>query len=298
MQDWNDLRFFLTVAEHGSTLAASAVRQTSQSTVFRRIAALEEAMGVTLFDRKSSGYVLTPAGTDLLPLARNVEAAIAELDDAAARERRRQTTIIRFSAPDVTVEYLLPTITGPFRDAYPEVQVELLASDRKLDLAKGEADVALRANPASNETEIFGRRVAYERPMLVASRTYVERHGLPCTEAQLADHNFISLTSNLAGLLADWFVRHVPRNRILLQPDSFASILSAVRSGLGISVMPQFICDRDPLLVTSSLRLPLPQFEMWLVSHSRLRGSPTVRAFMEMIGKYIGSSTIDRTVTE
>ena len=174
----------------------------------------------------------------------------------------------------------------------------MLASDRKLDLATGEADVALRSNPGQNDTEIFGRRVAYERPMVVASRAYVERYGLPCTQSEVGQHNFISLTSALAGLLAEWFVQTVPRNRILLQPDSMASTLSAVRGSLGISVLPQFICDRDPMLVTSSLPLPLPRFEMWLVSHSRLRGLPTVRAFMDMIGKYISSTTIDRTVSE
>lgn len=287
MQDWNDLRFFLAVAERGSTLAASTVRRTSQSTVFRRIAALEQSIGVTLFERRPSGYALTPAGAALLPLAQTIESAVGSFSDAAARERRRQTAVIRFSAPDVVLEYMLPTILGAFREQHPDVQIELIASDRKLNLANGEADVALRTNPSASDADVFGRCVAQDRPLLAASRAYADRHGLPTTEAEVAGHSFISLTSVLATLLAGWCARNVPRHRIVLQPDSLASLLTAVRSGLGLSVLPQFLCDRDPDLVAAPLQLPIETYELWVVSHERLRGSPAVRALMDLVAKYM-----------
>ncbi len=298
MQDWNDLRFFLAVAEHGSTLAASVVCQTSQSTVFRRIASLEQSTGVTLFDRHASGYRLTSAGIKLLPLAQEAAAAMGIFGQAAASERRRQTTVIRFSAPDVTMEFLLPTIMGTFREKHPEAQVELIASDRKLDLAAGEADIALRTNPLWTDASLFGRRVAYERPMLAASKKYVDSHRLPATEAEFANHDFVSLTSNLSEVLGDWFQRNVPRHRIVLQPDTLASTLSAVRSGLGISVLPQFLCDRDDTLVAAPLALPVPEFELWIVCHKRLKSSEPVRSLMESIRNYIAATTKPRLSQE
>lgn len=291
MQDWNDLRFFLAVAEHGSTMAASRKQRTSQSTVFRRIAALEHDLGVALFDRSASGYTLTSAGNVLLPIARAIEDQMTQLSEVASREQRQQTTHIRFSAPDVALDYLLPTI-GAFRAQNPTVQIELVSSDKRLNLADGEADIALRTSPTDAETGVFGRRVSYERPVIVASRAYAQQHGLPETNDDVADHDFISLISNLAALLGEWFERYVPRERILLQPNNMASTVGAVRAGLGIAVLPQFICDREPDLVAAPLKLPIKTFEMWIVSHERLRNNAHVRALMAAVGDYVTSTTV------
>jgi DNA-binding transcriptional LysR family regulator len=293
MQDWNDLRFFLAIAEHGSTLAASAVCGTSQSTVFRRIAVLEQDLGVPLFHRRTSGYVLTSAGEALLPLARTIKAEVSRFEEAAACEQRQQVTAVRFSAPEVALEYLLPTIAA-FRTSNAGVQVELVSSDRRLDLATGEADVALRTSPTSAEAGLFGRRLCYERPQLVASRSYAARHALPLSDAEVRDHDFVGLIGNLAALLSDWLERNVPRERIILQPNSMGSTLSAVRAGLGISVLPQFLCDREPDLVAAPLTLPVPTFEMWIVSHERSRGNIVVRGLMDEVARYIANTSTSR----
>lgn len=290
MQDWTDLRFFLSVARSGSTLAASAGLKTSQSTVFRRIGALEKALSMTLFDRRPSGYSLTSAGSRLLPLAQQVEAAIDALTQAAAAESRQQMTVIRLSLPDASMEYMLPAVMPEFRDLHPDVRIEIVASDRKLDLASGEADVALRANPAS-DPDLFGRRLTSERPTLTAGVNYAQHHKLPTTDTEVADHAFISLTSVYAGLLGDWFARTVPRHRVLLQPDSITSTVSAVRSGLGIAVLPQFLSDRDPTLVAAPLELPITPFELWIVTHERMRAAPAVRALMDCIARYVTTTS-------
>ncbi len=273
-------------AEQGSTLAASAVRKTSQSTIFRRIAALEQDLGVTLFERRLSGYALTPNGAAMLPLAQRVESAVARFSDATAGERRRQTAVIRFSAPDVTLEHILPAILGAFRDRHPDVQIELVASDRKLTLANGEADIALRIDPSESDADVFGRYVAQDRPLLTAGRACADRYGLPATEAEVAEHSFIDLISVLATLLSDWYARNVPPHRIVLRPDSLASTLTAVRSGLGLTVLPQFLCDRDAEFVAAPLQLPIAAYELWIVSHERLRESSAVRTLMDLVARY------------
>ncbi|HEX7667716.1 MAG TPA: LysR family transcriptional regulator [Polyangiaceae bacterium] len=288
--NWDDLRYFLSVATHGSTLAASAALKTSQSTVFRRIGALEEVLGVKLFERQPSGYVLTAAGTALLPLAQKVEAAVSDVTQVAGREARQELSVIRLSVPDAALDYVLPPVMAEFRKKYPDIRLEILASPKQLDLATGEADVALRSNPASDPA-LFGRRLVEERPTLVASRDYAERHPLPRTEAEVAEHAFIGLNGVLARVLADWFARVVPARRVLLHPDGIPSTLTAVRSGLGLGVLPQFIVDREPTLVAAPLVLPLDPFELWIVTHQRLQGSASVRALMDTVAAYVLSTT-------
>ena len=291
--DWDDLRFFLAVERHGSTLAAGAALGASQSTVFRRIAALEKTLGVALFDRRPSGYGLTPSGHDLLPLAREVEAAAQALAHAASGEARRQLTVIRFSAPDAALEYMLPTVMAGFRERYPEVRLEILVSPKQLDLAGGEADVALRANPAS-DADLFGRRLVDEQPTLCASREYAARHGLPATDAEVAEHDFIAPAGVLAAVLADWVAAHVPPARIMLTPDGVPSTLTAVRSHVGLAVLPQFIVDREPSLQAAPLRLPIEPFELWILTHRRLRRSAPVLALMDLVADYVLATTPPR----
>lgn len=293
MGDWDDLRFFLNVATYGSTLSAARSLRTSQSTVFRRIGALEVALGLSLFERRPSGYVLTAAGAALLPVAKQVEAGVALFVDTAAQALAQTNGVVRLSAPDSALEYMLPTVMEGFRERYPDVRIEIVVSDRQLDLATGEADVAMRANPASDPA-LFGRRVGEDRPVLAASRSYAERRALPRTDAEVADHDFINLTGRLPTMLADWFTRVVPKSRILLQPDTMVSAVTAIRSGLGISVLPQFVVDRDPDFVAAPLQLPLKPIELWVLTHERLRGSPPVRALMDLIAEYIVSTTPSR----
>lgn len=294
MESWDDLRFFLSVAAHGSTMAASTEIKTSQSTVFRRIGSLEEALGVTLFDRRPFGYTLTPAGAVLLPLARQIEQEMTAFRQAANREAHREMTVIRFSVPDAALEFMLPSIIAAFRARYPEIRIEVVESPRQLDLASGEADVAFRSNPSS-DPELFGRRLAEERPQLAASSTYAERHPLPATEQAVADHSFINPTGVLATALADWMVQNVPPQRVLLHPESVTSALAAVRSGIGIGVLPQFIVDRDPLLVAAPLALPIKPFELWIVTHQRRRRAPPVRFLMDLVASYVLDTTPARS---
>jgi DNA-binding transcriptional LysR family regulator len=287
MGDWDDLRFFLAVAAGGSTSAAGQALKTSQSTVFRRIAALEQSLELTLFDKRASGYTLTAEGRALLPAAERIAREVDAFALAAAGERRKTMTIIRFSAPDVVMEYMLPSVMAAFRERYPQVQIELLATDRKVDLASGEADVALRAGGAPSDPELFGRRLAYDLPALTASRGYAERHPLPATNEEVADHSLINLTTAFGGPLGEWFARWVPRHRVLLQPDSIAGTLTAVRGGLGLAVLPRFLSDRDPSLVAAPLTLPVPPYELWIMTHERLRDAPAVRALMDFVSSYV-----------
>ena len=122
---------------------------------------------------------------------------------------------------------------------------------------------------------------------MTAGRAYADRYGLPATEAEVAEHSFIGLTGALATLLSDWCARNVPPHRIVLRPDSLSSTLTAVRSGLGLTVLPQVLCDRDAELVVAPLQLPIAAYELWIVSHERLRGSSAVRILMDLVARHM-----------
>src|SRR5687767_9090962 len=145
MFDWNDLKPFLAVARSGTTLAAARRLRVSQPTVVRRIAALEQATGTTLFDRRRTGYALTETGRDMLPLAEAAEAAMERIEESLASRSRRLAGSIRVTAAEPLANLFLAPAVVAFRRTHPDVEVQLLLCDEFLDLARGEADVALRA---------------------------------------------------------------------------------------------------------------------------------------------------------
>ena len=293
MEDWDDLRYFLAVARLGSTLAASKALRASQSTVFRRIRVLESHLALRLFERRPSGYSLTEAGIALIPVAERIEGGVADFQQVAARETRRETTVVRFSAPDSALEYMLPTVMAGFNSRHPFARIEIVTSDRQLDLSTGEADVVVRSNPASDPA-LIGRRLSKEFGVLAASHAYASRNPLPRTEAELASHPFIDLHGLLGTLLRSWIDRVVPPNRILLRPDSMASTLSAVRSGLGLAILPSFIADRDPTLAIAPLLPPMKPAELWVLTHERCRRSTAVQTLMELVATYVVTTSRDR----
>ena len=144
MFDWNDLKYFLAVARAGTTLKAAATLKVSQSTAARRIAALEKAIGVKLFDKRQSGYVPTEAGSALIKTAEEVETSTGVFGAAASAHKRGLTGTVQFTCSEIAVSALFMSALREFRDAYPSVRLELITTDRRLDLAAGEADVAFR----------------------------------------------------------------------------------------------------------------------------------------------------------
>lgn len=145
MMDWNDLRHFLAVAETGSTLAARRQLAISQTTVARRIAALEAALGVRLFERRQAGYRLTKAGEALIEPARAVAAAADRFAESAATRARAISGSVRLTADELISVTLLPPILQALHEALPGIRIELDVADDKRDLAAGQAEVALRS---------------------------------------------------------------------------------------------------------------------------------------------------------
>src|SRR6266849_6793163 len=176
MFDWNDLRYFLAVARHGSTIAAGKALRLSQSTVHRRLAELEKRIGRKLVTRTPTGYRLTAFGKELRPYAERIEAVVGDFERRVTDVGRDRSGVIRVTCPELIMHRMMPLIER-FHARYPKLRVEFVMSDRYLDLAKGEADVAFRSG--DTDDELFGRKIADSVWAVYASRAYIEHPGKP-----------------------------------------------------------------------------------------------------------------------
>ena len=189
--DWNDLRYFLAVARSGSTLAAAKELRVSQTTVARRIAVLEEALGLSLFDRRQAGYALTPTGEALCERAGQVERAAAGFSEAAASHARDLRGTVKISMEEIFATTLIAPLLGQLRDLHPEIHIELDTSAGLRDLGAGEADVALRSTTNEQPAGIVGRRLGDDDWAFYCSRAYGDRFGVPGSLQELGKHALV-----------------------------------------------------------------------------------------------------------
>ena len=157
MFDWNDARFFVAVADTGSTLAAGRLLRVSQTTVARRIAALEESLGLTLFDKRRAGYTLTAAGETLLLEARALHAAAEALADAASAQKRETGGTVRLTTEESYANGVLTPMLRELHELRPDIIIELDASEELRDLEAGAADIAVRVAKEMTGSGLVGR---------------------------------------------------------------------------------------------------------------------------------------------
>jgi molybdate transport repressor ModE-like protein len=286
MLDWNDLRHFLAVARTGSTLAAGRSLRVSQTTAARRVTALEEALGVTLFDRHPGGYRLTEAGQALVERAEEMEQAAERLADAAAGQSRETSGIVRLTVEELYAVTLLAPILRDLHEAHPAIRIELDTSEEVRDLAGGAADVALRSSEQLSGGGLIGRRVATTTWAIYCSRAYAEAHGRPRTRKALHGHPIIG--GGGPGVWKPyraWLEREGLVDAIAIQHGTTTGLLAAVRAGSGLAVLPTLIADLDPDLLRCLPPKPGYELGLWLVVHERQRHTPRVRVVLDFLAE-------------
>jgi len=283
--DWNDLRYFLAVARSGSTLGAARALGVSQTTVARRLAVLEGALGLVLFERRQAGYALTPAGEALVAEAEAVEAAATSFGDAAAAQSREATGTVCVTMVEIYAVTIMPAILRDLHDAHPGIRIVIDTWDGKRDLGSGEADVAIRGGRVPTEAGLVGRRIAPDPWTLYCSRTYAAAHPRPRSAADLRQHAIIGGGGDkIWPAYRAWLRRYGLEDAVTIHHSSASGLLAAVRAGGGLAVLPSFIADRDPDLVRCLEPKRSDDSELWLLTHERLRHTPRVRAVMDFLG--------------
>jgi DNA-binding transcriptional LysR family regulator len=283
MYDWNDLKAFLAVAETGSTLSAAQSMRVSQTTVARRIAALEEATGLNLFERRQAGYALTPVGEAMMASAIAVRDAADRFGEAAGARSRDAGGTVSLTTMEIFAVTILPPILRDLRAVHPGIHIHLDTADEPRDLAAGAADIAIRSSKQPSGGGLVGRRIADNPWTVYCSRDYADLHGIPHTREELATHPFIGGGGYVWEPYQAWLRQYRLEDSVVMKYDTGTGLLAGVRSGMGLTILPAFIADHEPDLI----RCIPPKNEdttgLWLLTHERLRHVPRVRLVLDFL---------------
>jgi DNA-binding transcriptional LysR family regulator len=282
--DWNDLKCFVAIARHGSTIAAGKALGIDPSTVQRRLAALQGAVGQPLVRRTPGGYRLTGFGESMLGHGVQVGAAV----DAFVREvgllGREAIGVVRVTCPEPIVARLVSAgLIERFHARHPRLRVEFVASDRYLDLAKGEVDVALRSGD-TDDAGLVGRRIGDSLWAVYGSSGYVATRGRPARVEDLAAHALIGLDASMAGhRTAAWLREVAPESSVVARNGSVLGLVSSARSGVGLAPLPIALGDAEPDLLR--VLEPIPALtRIWrILTTPELRRTPRVSAFFDLV---------------
>ncbi|MBS0414530.1 MAG: LysR family transcriptional regulator [Proteobacteria bacterium] len=284
MYDWNDLKVLLAVARHGSTTAAGKALGVNQSTVQRRLLALERCFKRPLVQRHTTGYRLTALGEQLLPLAERVEQAAQALAHELGRQARELSGVVRVTCPEPIVHKLAASsLLERFHARYPNLKIEFVMSDRYLDLNQGEVDVALRSGD-TEDAALVGRKIGDSLWAVYASAAYLARRGRPERMEDLGHHDWVGLDASLdQHRAALWLKQVAPAGRIVARNNSVLGLAYSAKAGLGLAPLPTPLGDGEPELVR--VLGPIPELtRIWRVlTTPELRHTPRVAAFFDFM---------------
>lgn len=275
--DWNHARAFCATADTGSLSAAARKLGLTQPTLSRQVAALEAALGTTLFERIGKRLVLTDAGLSLVEHARAMSMAAEAMALAAAGKSRDIEGRVTISATDAVSAYLLPGLVARIREKAPQITLVIVASDSISDLRKREADIAIR-HVRPTEPELIAKLVGEMTAHFYAAESWIAKNGMPESVAELCAAELLAFEP------VDLFSEHLRAAGISISPDRFR-IVSAnstvlwemVRQGVGICMMLQEIAELMPGVIRLLPDLPGTPVPVWLVSHRELHTSRRVR---------------------
>ncbi|HEX6260725.1 MAG TPA: LysR family transcriptional regulator [Woeseiaceae bacterium] len=278
--DWDHLRFFLAVTGSGSLAGAARALGVNHSTVFRRINAFEAELGARLFERLPEGYALTALGEAVLEEARHVDEAVAALTRSAAGGDYRLTGDIRMTtAPNLATGFVAPALAR-FRERYPDIRVEIAVSDSDYDLARREADLALRA-AAAPPRYLVGRRIVSMPWFAFGGRQYVKKSGpVSSSAAGLSRHALIGADQAFRRLPAfDWLHRQFPREQFVATANDLNTMAALAAAGVGICILPADQCGKG---LERLFKLEPPfMSDLWLLTHADLRKVARIKAFAD-----------------
>jgi DNA-binding transcriptional LysR family regulator len=283
--DWNQLKAFLQTAQTGSLSAAARKLGLTQPTLSRQVAAIEQHMGVTLFERVGKAMVLTSTGLDLLEHARVMGTAAEALGLAASGRSQAVAGVVSVSASDSVAAYLLPPILKQLREQEPGIVVEVIASNAFSDLLRREADIAIR-HIKPEQPDLIARLARDAQAFFYASADWVQTHGHPRTAEDAQRVGFVGSDRNgryLAFLRQ--FGLNLSEGNFTCYADQTVSHWALVCQGMGVGAMLDEIADQSPQMVRVLDEVPPVRFPFWLASHRELRTSRRIRIVYDALAE-------------
>lgn len=285
--DWNDIRIFLAVAGEGSTLAASKKLNINQTTVGRRMLALETALNLTLFERDTRGYSLTSQGSALIDVATNMSDAADKVLTRASHLGRAFDGKIRVTAAHASMAHWVLPLISEFRKNSPDIHFETNAAEHYVSLENGEADIAIRAADEIKGDTLVVKKLPSVRWGIYCSKTYLALNGMPRALDDLIHHKVLSYPEPMVeGIkLLKWLDQHLDRSKIVSTADSVITMSASLRTEEAVGVLPCVEGDQLPDLVMCFTTDDLTS-GLWLVASKESYQEPRVRKFMKFVGEH------------
>ncbi|MFQ3185912.1 LysR family transcriptional regulator [Marinomonas primoryensis] len=281
--DWNHARAFFVTAEEGSLSAAARALQTTQSTLSRQVSALEQELGVTLFERIGRGLEITPSGLELIEYVKEMSEAANKFSLAASGRSNQVEGSVCISATEAFAVFLLPPLLKKLREQEPGISIELIASDASSDLRRREADIAIR-HYQPNHSDLIARKLQNGKAFLYANPDYLHSIGNPKTCSELEKADFIGFANN------DLYLKGLSKIGLSLNSKNFPYTTAShiahwafVKEGAGIGVMFEYIGEREPKVCKVSDQISPFIAETWVVTHRELRTNLRIRLVYDFL---------------
>lgn len=282
---WDDFKVLLALSRGGSVAAAARELQVDNTTITRRLSALEESLGTQLLIRNGREFIWTAIGLAAVETAKTMEAAITETLRAVAAGKDEVSGTVRVATAPSLVPILVKHVLPELRAAHPALNVEFGGSYNRVDLARGEADFALRfARP--QEPDFIGRHATDVGWFVYAAQSYLDQHGHPADHEALCQHRLVLYVQQMHSVSPlSWMEKYHTNNKDTARVDSLTLAGSMVSAGEGIAVLPTFIGDQ----ISGLIRVFPERIGVnsgWIVYHESMRNSARIRAVADGLIKY------------
>jgi len=288
--NWSLIPSFLAALEQGSLMGAARATGVSQPTLGRHIAELEQQLNVLLFERTGRGLQATPNALALAEAAQTMQTGAASFSRLACGSTASLQGLVRITASQPVACFLLPPILASMRQALPEVTVALVVSNDVSNLLRREADIALRM-VRPDQSSLIAKRIGHINVQACAHIDYLQRKGRPQQAADLVAHDLIAGDRNSdidMGLLAQGFASQ--DLRFALRSDDLNAQWAALKAGLGVGFMGDYLLRAEPSVQAVLPALELPQFPVWLTVHQELQTSARIRAVYDFLATQVAQS--------
>ncbi len=288
--DWSLIQSFLAVAETGSLSAAARRLERSQPTLGRQIHALEDELGVSLFDRHARGLRLSEVGAQLLPMAQQINSAMSAISLTAAGQSQQLEGTVRITTSVFAAHHLLPPIMAQIRKQEPAIQLELVATDTVENLLYREADIAVRMY-RPEQVDIVSRYLGDVRMCFCAARSYLDRAGRPEDPGDLFNHDLVGFDAN-EQIIKEMHNKGWPasRDNFATRCDLQSAYWELIRAGCGIGFTQTHVAEADPLVEILPLDVEIPVLPVWLAAPQAMRQTPRIRRVWDLLADGLKAS--------
>ncbi|MDL2402524.1 LysR family transcriptional regulator [Rhizobium mayense] len=275
---WDDFRIVRAISEAGNLAAAAAALGLNTSTMSRRLTQVESDLGTRLFERRRTGYRATASGAEVIALAERVELDIVSVAHRISGEAREYAGHLKIASNDSFSIHLLTPVIADFRKLYPAITLELLIGNTSLNLARGEADIALRATDTPPEN-LFGKRIA-----TIGWAPYGCKenwHNSCLAPERLYEQTWVAYGSELSSLTASKLIEtRVAPDKVVCRVDSIEAAAAAIAANIGLGYLPCISGDTQPRLTRVGPVEASISSGLWLLTHPDLRRLQRISAFM------------------